>query len=125
MLGGFSMLGLHFTKRAIKAKRFGEISPWLVDARNRVFSQGGGGQPGVGEPDMLVVDISSVEVVNSREIGEIARMQLALREQGKRLILENAQQQVCDVFDMTRMNRLVDVRPSLEFVAPKAQTVPK
>lgn len=97
------MLRMHFRRQQPSPRVAGGISQWLQAAQaSATVIQSGD----------LVVDITSVETVNSRELGEIARLQLALRDRGQRLVLENAQRQVHDVFELTRMNRLVDVLPA-------------
>ena len=58
----------------------------------------------------VVVDLSDVEQINSGELGELAKIHLFLRQHDRKLILANVQDLVWEVFELTRMNRLIDVR---------------
>ena len=58
----------------------------------------------------IVVDLSDVEQTNSGELGELAKIHLFLRQHDRKLILANVQDLVWEVFELTRMNRLIDVR---------------
>ncbi len=91
---------LRFGRKQPLAKPLAGIGHWLSSIQQKMVDA---------DDDDLVVDIASVEAVNSRELGEIVRLHLALRDQGHRLILRNAQRQVHELFEMTRMNRLVEV----------------
>jgi anti-anti-sigma regulatory factor len=91
---------IHFGRRKPLTKPLAGIGQWLSSIQQRVVEHN--------END-LVVDIAAVDAVNSRELGEIAKLHLALRDRGRRLILRNAQDQVHELFEITRMNRLVEV----------------
>jgi len=91
---------IQFGRRKPLAKPLGAIGQWLSSIQQRIVEVDGSD---------LVVDIASVEAVNSRELGEIAKLHLALRDRGRRLVLRNAQEQVHELFEITRMNRLVEV----------------
>ena len=91
---------LSFGRRKPSSKPLAHVGQWLRSIRQQV-----------GELDHrdLVVDIATVDAVNSRELGEIAKLHLELREKGCRLVLRNAQEQVHELFELTRMNRLVEI----------------
>ncbi len=58
----------------------------------------------------VVVDMSSVRKVNSKELGQMVQLQLQLREKDRQLVLENPTEPVAELFELTRLNRLVEVR---------------
>ena len=60
----------------------------------------------------LIVDLSNVERINSRELGLLVRLHLELRHRDRRLVLGNAQGSVLEVLELTRMDRLMEVRPA-------------
>lgn len=91
---------IHFGRRKPLAKPLAGIGQWLSSIQQRVVE--------IDQND-LVVDIAAVDAVNSRELGEIAKLHLALRDRGRRLVLRNAQEQVRALFELTRMNRLIEV----------------
>ncbi len=94
------MLHIHFLQRRPVEPIAESIAPWLQSVQHSAAAC---------NEERVVVDLTTVEVVNSRELNEIARLQLALRERGKQLILENATRRVSEIFEITRMNRLVEV----------------
>ncbi len=58
----------------------------------------------------VVADLSEVRNISSRELGELVKIHLRLRQDDRRLVLENVQSFVMDIFELTRINRLVEVR---------------
>jgi anti-anti-sigma regulatory factor len=99
------MIHLPFTRRKAISNAMprpsGEVA-WLRDLRLRIDGL---------DADQLFVDFAEVEKINSRELGELAKIELQLRERDSRLVVQNAQEFVSEVFELTRMNRLIEVRP--------------
>ena len=93
---------LNFGKKPRSPRALGTLGQWLRNIQAAVRSA---------TEREVIIDMTCVEAVNSLEMREIARIQLALREDGRQLILQNAQPQVDDLFELTRMNRLVEVQP--------------
>ncbi len=90
-----------FGRRQPTSKTLGSVGQWLHNLQSSATS---------GVEREVVVDLTAVPSLNSRELGEIAKIQLALRAEGRKLILQNARREVCELFEMTRMDRLVEVR---------------
>jgi anti-anti-sigma factor len=61
----------------------------------------------------IVVDISSVDKIQSSEINQLIRLHLDVKQQGRRLVLERAQHQIWEIFTLTRLNRLIEIRDPL------------
>ena len=58
----------------------------------------------------IAVDISAVEKIGSRELNELIRLHLSVKKDGRRLVLENAQKHLLQVFTETRLDRLIHLR---------------
>jgi len=58
----------------------------------------------------IVVDISAVARISSAELNELIRLHLDVKQDGRRLVLQNAQLQLWQIFTLTRLNRLIDIR---------------
>lgn len=58
----------------------------------------------------IVVDISSVDIVRSRDLNALIRLHLAVKQEGRQLVLENAQDHLLQVFTVTRLDRLIMLR---------------
>lgn len=58
----------------------------------------------------IVVDFSAVQRLSSLELNELVRLHLRLRQRGQRLVFEGPQATVRDVFSLTRLDRLIEVR---------------
>ena len=58
----------------------------------------------------IVVDISAVKRIRSAELNQLIRLHLDIKHQGRILVLENAQPQVWEIFTLTRLNRLIEIR---------------
>lgn len=70
----------------------------------------------------VVVDLGNVERIDSRELGELVKIHLRLRQIDRFLVLENAHGGVLEVLELTRMNRLMEVREaSVAVDQPAAQ----
>lgn len=70
----------------------------------------------------VVVDLSAVRQIGSRELNQLVRLQLRLKASGRALVVENAQDTVRNVFLLTRLDRLVEIRESV--AAESGQAVP-
>jgi len=58
----------------------------------------------------IVVDMSSVQRICSEDLNELLRLHLELRTQGRKLVLENALDHVVQVFSITRLDRVLELR---------------
>ncbi len=71
-------------------------------------------QTGDAYDEEVVVDLANVERIDSHELGELVKLHLRLREKDGRVVLENAHGGVLEVLELTRMNRLMEIRERLE-----------
>ncbi len=62
----------------------------------------------------IVVDISAVDQIRSAELNQLIRLHLELKGQGRTLVLEHAQHQLWEIFMLTRLNRLIEIRDPQE-----------
>ena len=62
----------------------------------------------------VVVDLGNVERIDSRELGELVKIHMRLRQCDSRLVLTNAHGAVLEVLELTRINRLIEVRQALD-----------
>ncbi|TWU38988.1 hypothetical protein Q31b_40670 [Novipirellula aureliae] len=88
---------------AAGSSKHGAPKHWLAAAR-RGLEQGS-------ETEILV-DLRSVELISSQEIGELIRLQLSARQKSRRLVLNNPQPNLLEVFTLTRLDRLIELRHS-------------
>ncbi len=58
----------------------------------------------------VVVDIAAIETISSDELSELIRLKSKMRNAGRSLVLENVQQHLWEVFTVTRLDRLLDLR---------------
>ena len=58
----------------------------------------------------VVLDCSDVAVVNSEDLNQLIRFQTGLRHEAATLVLTNVPEHLVDVFKMTRLNRLFELR---------------
>jgi anti-anti-sigma factor len=79
-------------------------SQWLDDVQRRASET---------RAEELVVDLSSIEWIDSRQLGELVKIHLDLRRHDRRLVLDNAHGGVLEILELTRMNRLLEVRETL------------
>ncbi len=71
----------------------------------------------------VVVDLENVERIDSRELGELVKLHMRLRQCDSRLVLKNAHGAVLEVLELTRINRLIEVRQALDTATqPEPQT---
>jgi anti-anti-sigma factor len=64
-------------------------------------------QSSVGE---IVIDLSGVEQITSRELNELIRIQLLAKQLGNCLVLLNPQELISQVLTLTRLDRLIQLR---------------
>lgn len=81
-----------------------DATQWLDDVQRRASDS---------QAEELVVDLSSIDRIDSRQLGELVKIHLDLRNRDRRLVLDNAHGGVLEVLELTRMNRLLEVRESL------------
>ena len=58
----------------------------------------------------LVVDMHVVETISSDELTALIRLHTRLRNEGRQLVLENVQDQLWQIFTVTRLDRLIEIR---------------
>lgn len=58
----------------------------------------------------VVVDLSSLTTISSDDLNELIRLQAKLRQQGRTLVLKNACEIITQVFTVTRLDRLFEIR---------------
>ncbi len=73
---------------------------WLVDLKRRAQ---------LADNELLTVDLANVPRISSRDLGDLVRIQLKLREQERQLVLENVEEPVWDVLQLTRLDRLIEI----------------
>jgi anti-anti-sigma factor len=76
-------------------------SHWIQDVSNAAKNSN--------EPE-IVVDMSSVNHVRSQELNELIQLQRELNAQGRKLILENTLDHIAQVFSITRLDRVLELR---------------
>ncbi|TWU57814.1 STAS domain-containing protein [Rubripirellula reticaptiva] len=67
----------------------------------------------------VIVDLSDVTRVSSHDLNELIRLQLHIKNGGQRLVLSNVQETVFQVFTLTRLDRLIELRHDGHFEPPK------
>ena len=60
----------------------------------------------------FVVDLAAIGTICSEELNELIRLQTRLRNAGRTLVLENVQENLWQIFNVTRLNRLIEMRQS-------------
>lgn len=58
----------------------------------------------------VVIDFAEVATIRSEEISDLIRLRSSLRNRGRTLVLENVRESVMQVFLVTRLDRLLDLR---------------
>jgi hypothetical protein len=58
----------------------------------------------------VVLDCGEIATVNSEDLNQLIRFQTQLRHEGATLVLVNVPEHLVDVFKMTRLNRLFELR---------------
>ena len=94
------MLNFLKRRRAVPPTTYHD-SRWLSQLQQRSTEE---------ESSAVVVDLGNVERIDSRELGELIKIHLRLRQIDRFLVLENAHGGVLEVLELTRMNRLMEVR---------------
>jgi anti-anti-sigma factor len=61
----------------------------------------------------LVLDLRDVDFLSTAALGTFIRLHQLLQAQGGRLALRELEEKVYEVFEVTRLVRLLDVRPAL------------
>jgi anti-sigma B factor antagonist len=60
----------------------------------------------------LVLDLAAVQYLTSSALGKLVALHRRLRQQGGRLTVINAQDAVWEVFVVTRLNQILEVKPA-------------
>lgn len=77
------------------------LGEWIVDARKTAMQT----------TDVeIVVDMSTVREICSRDLSELIRLHLETKERGRKLVLENTLDHLWEVFSLTRLDRLIEIR---------------
>ena len=58
----------------------------------------------------IVVDMSAVERIQSRDLSDLVRLHLDFKQQERKLILENMLEEIARVFEVTRLDRVIEIR---------------
>lgn len=74
---------------------------WIQDATNAARQS---------SETEIVVDMSSVERICSQDLNQLIELQRQLTAQGRKLVLENMLDHVTQVFLITRLDRVLEVR---------------
>lgn len=67
-----------------------------------------------GEADRLVISFSNVDHLSSAALGTLITIHNKLKEQGGKLRLTNIDPQIYEVFAITKLNKLFDIRETLD-----------
>ncbi len=86
-----------FGKRRV-LRKIGSLGSWVEDLKKQVERTSTGD---------VIFDISTAITINSEELSALTEVHLVLARQDRSLRLVNAQPQVEEVFEITRMNRLI------------------
>lgn len=62
----------------------------------------------------ILVDFAAVEMICSEDLSELIHLQSTLRKAGRTLILENVEPHLWQIFSVTRIDRLIEVRPAVQ-----------
>ncbi|WP_372722518.1 STAS domain-containing protein [Novipirellula sp.] len=63
-----------------------------------------------GADEVISVDLAHVQRISSHELSELIRLQLLVRKSGRKLVLENADENLRSIFELTRLTRLIEMR---------------
>ncbi len=66
----------------------------------------------------VVIDLTNVCKINSKDLNELIRLQLRVKHRGQRLVLTNVQETIFQVFSLTRLDRLIELRHDGHFDPP-------
>ncbi|MGB7326563.1 MAG: STAS domain-containing protein [Rubripirellula sp.] len=88
----------------------GQVDNWLRDAKCDAENS---------ESPEVIVDLSDVTRVSSHDLNELIRLQLHIKNGGQRLVLSNVQETVFQVFTLTRLDRLIELRHDGHFETPE------
>ncbi len=71
-------------------------------------------------PSVLILDFAGVDFLTSTALGKLVALNKRVRAGGGRFVLANVKALVCEVFAVTCLDRVLDVRkgPGDEFTAP-------
>ena len=79
----------------------GQAGDWLSQATRDAQA---------GEGEEILVDLSGVERIASDQLGELIRLHLRVKQTGHRLVLSNVRSNVLEVFTLTRLDRMIELR---------------
>lgn len=74
---------------------------WLTDAKKEAEES---------SEREIMIDLSQVQRIASDELCELIRLQLTVKHSDQRLVLCNVQETVMQVFNLTRLDRLIELR---------------
>lgn len=64
--------------------------------------------------DWLIIDLAHVPLMESSALGTVIAAFLKLRERNGKLVLTNAQRNILDVLDITKLNSLFEVHDDMQ-----------
>ncbi len=76
---------------------------WLNEAHHSVDET---------DDPIFAVDLAAIDTICSEDLNGLIRLQSRLRSAGRTLILENVSENLWQVFIVTRLNRLIEMRKS-------------
>ena len=80
-------------------------SEWLQKATNEANRDGA---------REIVVDMSSVQRISSGDLNDLMKVHLRLQEQQRKLVLVNALDPLIEVFAITRIDRVIEIRETAD-----------
>ncbi|TWU58789.1 hypothetical protein Poly51_15690 [Rubripirellula tenax] len=90
----------------------GRSDTWLEQAKQKAEQS----------PEIdVVIDLTGIERINSHELNKLIRLQLHVKQCGRRLVLVNVQETVFQVFTLTRLDRLIELHHDGHFEPPAAK----
>lgn len=95
---------LHLLRRSrIPTAATSERTDWLSELQFQASALSG---------TEVVLDMSDIECIDSRQLGELVKIHLGLRQHDRRLVVDNARGAVLEILGLTRVDRLIEVRES-------------
>lgn len=82
-------------------RKIGSVGIWFRELEQLTHS--------TSEP-VIEFDISRLQTINSEEISALVEIQLKLSHEGRRLCLMNPQDPIAEVFELIRLDRLIQLR---------------
>lgn len=95
-------MAIGFHARKTNVNRIGDDTDhWIVQAKCNAEQSA---------CEEVVIDLTGVDRINSNDLNDLIRLQLRVKQSGQRLVLVNAKEAVLQVFTLTRLDRLIELR---------------